>query len=1709
MTAPVDFLQQQEDEAREKENSYYEKLATDQTFFDTEMKDPVIEAAEKYHPHPELLKPSVAAQGWLSFKLGEDLQGPAYDAARDAYSNEHFGKAKTTDQEFWQDIGKDYKVQQERRGAEVELHNKVLKKAFENTLKGEPTNIAKIFSPWYEKNSEVLNKQNDYLSGAMEVVKRAQTDLEKFRPQAAKVWDIMQKTGGNPSDEDINQMSESLADLPYEDRQTLYRYAQTVSQMVEPDMPQNSLSVIARQNWKSLERSGTQIYGALIKPLVQGTMPLDEIERAALKIRDNLIKNGGTPEEIAVQQKRIDQVAVARELKNLAQTGIDPIKPVLPDGGWLSWGTAEKASYMLSGSAPYIASAFLGGPGLILGGAAIADYEYERIRTQNKDISPDAAHMIANVSGAAQTFLMKLRADALLARTPGVARLMAAILPKVGTHGASRFLGQTAGSFIQGIGGTEAQMAVSSFLPAVVAAFREDMPDADFGQIFGDFMDVQPEVFFMNAPLALIGGGVGSWKDFMNPQAIINPKTLEYRGFSEKQQAKILSAPEAVIDQAIREETPKRTQANIKSGIKQLEADIATAKAHNGAPETPTVEYAPRTDGTDFWHVKDPEGRLILSTENIDTAISAVTDFHQQQMVGEQNVAQRAKAEGVFRIAEEIVAPRPKEVVEGERVIKSPSEPAPELLQSFIEQQQQTGFRDLDTMLEKIERLPPEQREVAVANARDLLADIELRTNKAAQLLIAKKEADIGKLQRSLEKATLAGRPDMIASLQAKIDEAVTRQTPGEAAKAMQQEIVSNIGKLEAIIGILPREARGLIGGYETLAGMRTPKERLDFLQKRINKVGRVFEKHLRTFYGDKIGTILEQQKPTGKAPKSKIGVQAQREVDAIREASKLNADQTAKAMRALEAELQLTGKEALDTDATVDAMMKWDQLNRWGDLANRSAAELSQNWNDLKTLTTAGREQVKILEEKRRAEVKAKVEETRSRMEEPSPEAIFAWSQMSDTEQFVDLVKNIQISHKSFLQLLESVFPDVSWVKAMNDKIRRADNGTIDKVIEVQEQMDAALAGIFGNMTWREQYQALNNLQKKVEGIPIVAGREVTTQRIEILKARDILDGMADQGNLSAGDLERMREALAALPPDTRLEFIEFERVVKEGKKTAVSLDMDHMIQTVLSWGDTNLRAKMEASGWSQEGIDLMLEKISGDELAQELLNFGRDFYRTDYDAWNATYQKMMYMDMLKHPGYAPGRFLNAGGPDMMMGFSPFGGLVETTGFLPGPLKTRVDHGAMFKPTSFRKTFWEHAYQRAHWTSWAEVNRELNGIIGNKDIQQGLVQKIGPDGLQLINNWLRVLSNTGNQKAIEVGFMNQVLDKVISATAVRALSGSWKVILNQADSLTRFTWAMTPGEISKALADPRLGENYHTVWASPTIQRRITEGANPAVRHLFQKTRMTPSMWLDAAKKGLVPMQTFDAVMTARSANIVYTFELAKNLEAGMSQKQAHELALDRMDEAVYRYSQPMGVANKSLPEVSGNRFMKLWMLFQAEQRLTTALTTEALGKALDKRATPQERSGAYRRLAAIYGTKFLATMTIAAYRDIFTDAPSEDIWSPEAILAGALLGPLKGYFVVGTAIDLITSSISGEPLQKAENPIVQWAGHVQAATKHIDDVFAFEEDPDAFWREVNHLANSTAIWGPASGVPAMIINMIRPVIGATKEEKPPRERE
>ena len=81
------------------------------------------------------------------------------------------------------------------------------------------------------------------------------------------------------------------------------------------------------------------------------------------------------------------------------------------------------------------------------------------------------------------------------------------------------------------------------------------------------------------------------------------------------------------------------------------------------------------------------------------------------------------------------------------------------------------------------------------------------------------------------------------------------------------------------------------------------------------------------------------------------------------------------------------------------------------------------------------------------------------------------------------------------------------------------------------------------------------------------------------------------------------------------------------------------------------------------------------------------------------------------------------------------------------------------------------------------------------------------------------------------------------------------------------------------------------------------------------------------------------DAALRSFSSAMVYRYHYNEAINSGLDEAQAEATAFDAMDQAVYRYSQPTMTGQKSIREVHGNQWQKLFMFFQSDQRLKTSL--------------------------------------------------------------------------------------------------------------------------------------------------------------------------
>jgi hypothetical protein len=542
--------------------------------------------------------------------------------------------------------------------------------------------------------------------------------------------------------------------------------------------------------------------------------------------------------------------------------------------------------------------------------------------------------------------------------------------------------------------------------------------------------------------------------------------------------------------------------------------------------------------------------------------------------------------------------------------------------------------------------------------------------------------------------------------------------------------------------------------------------------------------------------------------------------------------------------------------------------------------------------------------------------------------------------------------------------------------------------------------------------------------------------------------------------------------------------------KSEMVSMSRLEAIQYLLSWNQPDIREKMqhENNGFTEESAEQM-RAMTSDAASQAVMSFLRDEYDRIYKASNPTYRRMFGMDMPNNPLYAPARFK---GGEVDSDMSPFGGPLATSGLTPSALKARINHTSKLRQMDALTVYWQHVAQMSHWIHFAELQRELRGVLSDKDVRESIEQTHGKMTLQQVEKWIDALGRQGGNRANELMTDQWFLDGLIAGKAIAALGLNLRTLFAQLDSATRAIFAMPMGRIAKAILDPKFISTIPKAWHSDTIQRRVQNGASPEARYLFEQTRMKPSLMLRLGRASTLPIQFTDGFLTSLSSAIVYTDSYNQNKAAGMTDEQAATAAADDMDDAVYRYSQPTGLGSKSLREVTGNQFQKIFMMFMSDPRLKAALYAEAAKNILSGKGTKADA----RRILAVHAMAMFSQIVLNAYKDAFSDDDDDDIWTWQSMLQAGLMGPIQGFFLLGAAGEAVaTALLQGRWWTASRDPLLDAIGRGRQALTHWEDAFQ-TEDKKALIREWDNIARAIAVH-PVTAAPATIINFMKPIFG------------
>lgn len=900
-------------------------------------------------------------------------------------------------------------------------------------------------------------------------------------------------------------------------------------------------------------------------------------------------------------------------------------------------------------------------------------------------------------------------------------------------------------------------------------------------------------------------------------------------------------------------------------------------------------------------------------------------------------------------------------------------------------------------------------------------------------------------------------------------------------------DLASSLARLEAIKSILPPEARGRITPGQSMVAM-APAQRVEFLKKRVTEVGKALERWLRKDYRTRIEDLLEKTRPQrseGGVKKSNLGPEAQAYVDKVRVATYKDEDATSERMDEITAAMNAG-------DTSLDLAEEWAILNTFGDLSNRSAETLAEGLKGLKEIIRAGRSEWRMVQDERFArsrEAQAQIVQLLGRTDLPES---FSNEHKKWLERASDLGTEFLNDHISFEQFLRAVIPPSmeDLIKGFSDRMRRADNAVQDTEIRDRKALLEVLRAA-AKVEKKSTAQALVDLKKMHADVAkVLVGRKIENVRLTIEQANKIVKGEADRGKLRDRDIVDLRNELAALPKNSRKEYITLQRVIDSGSLEDISMSRGQAIQVVLSWEQSDVQDKMRRGGWLDDSIADLRKFIAGDHVAVEAFEFLKDYYRGGSGKVNPVYARMFGMNMPQVRNYAPTRFKHAGdvkdiGPE---------GQPTANGTTPGFAKSRVTHSAPIAPADALEVFSEQVAQQAHWVEFAELARDFRAIFSNGEVRRSIESAHSPKVLAQIDKWTRLMEQRGGDRARESAWMNQAVGSLIAGRAVASLGFNLKTVALQMDSAMRFLFAMEPRQIIDAFSDPgKLAESMPKVWNSDSVQRRLMGGMNPEMQFLFRRAAAKPGLGAVIAHASTAPINFMDAVFTTIGSAAVYKSAYEEAKAAGANDTIAEKHALDQLDAAIYRFSQPVGFGSKSLAENSGGTLFRIYMMFLSDARLKSGIMLEA-ARGL---ASGDGKAGQHiKNILLVEAMAMISHIIASAYRDAFSDDDDEDIWSAGGFAKAALLAPFQGLFFVGAVTDSLLSFLTKEQFfTPSRDPLIDAAQRGQRVARNWDDTLDFR-DPEAMRKQWENIARAMAL-SPQAAAPAALLNLTKPIIG------------
>ncbi|SKA88876.1 hypothetical protein SAMN02745166_01500 [Prosthecobacter debontii] len=862
--------------------------------------------------------------------------------------------------------------------------------------------------------------------------------------------------------------------------------------------------------------------------------------------------------------------------------------------------------------------------------------------------------------------------------------------------------------------------------------------------------------------------------------------------------------------------------------------------------------------------------------------------------------------------------------------------------------------------------------------------------------------------------------------------------------------LVRDMQTLDAMLSVLPPEVRGKVGGFVRLAQLGSEKSRLEEIQRRVERLDILLEKHLQKELREQIKGLFERARPdmkAGKKPKGNMTPEAHRLAAMAEAYSKVPEAE-------MDGERKKIGDAALEPTANLADLAERSQvLELFGGMDKQNAAALNSAAEWLSSVVKDGKNAWRLLNETRRLDWQAS-----------------SISLKSDTGKgggIAELQKGIADEKTlnreaggwgyeliSFEQLVHSLFgPDsevgnrlVAWARASTYQ-------RTDAIRAKRQAWQSAMMDIWKGKSWGEIQEALWD-HSQVDSsaamtVSHMAGRKESKVKVPMEIALRVVADPDQAKALGFSDIEAMEleiliEENDAKPDKNQVESLEITRL-SPGTPTAVPLSQLQAVNLTMLARQRNYQETLTYHGWTPEVIDEIEGKLTNE--AKAIRDWLAVQYRDGYASINAVFQRMFGAPLPQIDRYSPGTFEGMlPGMDM----TPEGGFgsMGIGGLSPSAIKTRRVHRAPPRLADALVTYWQHEGTMEHFKAFAEFVREARNVTLSPEVRASVKEKGGEAALTALQTWITVFENDGIRRSAALGNLEKFSSRLQNVVSIGALAWNVGTMAKQSLAVLGASYEMPALAYAKGFKRLMSGKlEFGDMLRSDIIRRRVEAGASPELRQVMAgmmgehpgKLTRWPR-W--ALQQGMDKLGSTDAFFTAASAAIYHDYVLNEARKSGLNETMARSEAMKKTEAMVARTAQPVELMDRSLYEAkaAANPNQRWLFMFASEARQKAAIYGLSLGRIVKGKGTKADWR--VMLISHVVAPLMLQTITnmIADWRndddDELFDAES---WGPARYVKAMLMGPLSGVPLLSGAVNGILSAATGQPSWDSDpsNPI------------------------------------------------------------------------